>query len=345
MRSFSCRVCHASLYFENSVCVRCGAKLAYSRSEKAIVPLNPVGTYYDNDGREWYVCQNLVTAGCTWLAEVRGGLCFSCALTRIRPSDHDAVGMRGYRIAEEAKRHLIVELDTLNFPIVTREEDPEFGLTFDLLSSVDEEVVIGHEDGVITIDLAEGDDSYREKVRSKLDEPYRTMLGHFRHEIGHYYEGLLVQGDLLTRARELFGDDEADYQEAIDRHYAEGPPDGWESKFISTYATMHPYEDFAETFAHYLHICETIENAREFGLVTVAPATSFVRFRDVVVGVWIPLAIALNQINRGMGKEPLYPFVIPDPVIEKLEFMAMIRVVRVENPLSDPSRTMAVRRV
>ncbi len=151
------------------------------------------------------------------------------------------------------------------------------------------------------------------------------MLGHFRHEIGHYYEALLVHGELLTRARGLFGDDTESYQDAIDRHYAEGPPDGWESDYISSYATMHPYEDFAETFAHFLHICETIDNAREFGLSSVASPMRFVSFRDVVVGVWIPLSIALNQINRGMGKGPLYPFVIPEHVIDKLEFVASIR--------------------
>ncbi|MEO6606125.1 MAG: putative zinc-binding metallopeptidase, partial [Aeromicrobium sp.] len=204
-------------------------------------------------------------------------------------------------------------------------DDNPSGLAFDLLSSVNENVIIGHDNGLITIDVAESDIAHREKVRAKLDEPYRTMLGHFRHELGHYFESLLVQGEVLERARELFGDDTKDYQTEIDRHYSEGPPEGWESSYISTYATMHPYEDFAETFAHYLHINETIDNARQFGLMTTAPVTAFTSFRDVVIGLWIPLSIALNQINRGMGKERLYPFAISDAVINKLEFVASLR--------------------
>ena len=132
-------------------------------------------------------------------------------------------------------------------PIVTRAEDPDGGLAFDLLSSVNENVVIGHAAGVITINLAESDDAYRERMRAQFDEPYRTMLGHFRHEVGHYFETALVfSNDRRTReARDPFGDDTKDYQEEIDRHYSEGAPADWNERFISKYATMHPYEDFA----------------------------------------------------------------------------------------------------
>ena len=115
-----------------------------------------------------------------------------------------------------------------------------------------------------------------------------------------------------------------DYQEAIDRHYSQGPPAGWESSYISTYATMHPFEDFAETWAHYMHICDTIETASEYGLTSVGSPTAFSSFRDLVVGVWVPLSVALNQINRSMGKDALYPFVIPPPVLDKLDFVAAL---------------------
>ncbi len=209
--------------------------------------------------------------------------------------------------------------------MVGKDVDPDDGIAFDLLSSVEENVVIGHENGVITIDLAESDDAYREKVRAKLAEPYRTMLGHFRHEFGHYAEWQLVRGDeRMTRCRELFGDESADYQDAIKRHYAEGPPDDWARSYISTYATMHPFEDFAETWSHYLHICDTIETAREYSLITIGGLEAFSSFRDVVSGVWIPLSIALNQMNRSMGKDDVYPFVIPPPVLEKLDFVASL---------------------
>lgn len=330
MRAFRCRVCDNQLFFENSLCVACGTALGFSRGERAIVPVNEDGRYVDADGLVWWVCANLNLSGCTWLSPLEGGQCFSCDLTRTRPADDDEVGLRNYVDAEQAKRHLIVELDTLGFPLVGKDVDPVNGLAFDLLSSVAEDVTIGHADGVITIDLAESDAAHREKVRAQLAEPYRTMLGHFRHEIGHYYEWQLVQGEeLIERCRELFGDERESYADALARHYEEGPPAEWADSYISTYATMHPFEDFAETFAHYLHICDTVESASEYGLVTVAPVTAFSTFRDVVAGVWVPLSIALNVINRSMGRDDLYPFVIPAPVLDKLDFVASLPAERV----------------
>ena len=329
MKAYRCRVCNNPLYFENSVCVSCGTALGFSRSERAIVPVDQQGRYVDATGLIWWICRNLNLSGCTWLARTEGGQCAACDLTRTRPADADVEGLEQFRLAEQAKRHLVVELDTLGFPVVDRTADPENGLAFDLLSTTDHSggsnVVIGHENGVITIDLAESDDAYREKVRARLAEPYRTMLGHFRHEVGHYVEWQLVRdGDPLTRCRELFGDETKDYQAEIKRHYAEGPPEGWEQSYISTYATMHPFEDFAETWAHYLHICDTIETAGEYGLTAVAPVTAFGSFADVVRGVWIPLSAALNMVNRSMGKDDLYPFVIPPPVLDKLDFVASL---------------------
>jgi hypothetical protein len=324
VKAFRCRVCDKPLHFENSRCVSCGTRLGFSRSERAIVPVDEKGRYVDADGLEWFLCRNLTLSGCTWLTESDGGECFSCGLTRTRPNDEDAVGLANYPAAERAKRHLVVELDGLGFPVVGKDTDPENGLAFDLLSSVEKNVTIGHANGLITIDLAESSPAHREKVREKLGEPYRTMLGHFRHEVGHYYDWQLVRGDLRTQFRELFGDETVSYQDEIDRHYAEGPPEGWESSYISSYATMHPWEDFAETWAHYLHICDSIETASEYGLTTVGTITSFTNFHDVVVGIWMPLSVALNMINRSMGHEDLYPFVIPSAVLDKLDFVASL---------------------
>ena len=325
MKAFRCRTCDNTLHFENSVCVSCGTHLGFSREERAIVPVDDQGVYVDSEGGKWHVCRNLPLSGCTWLAEESGGQCFSCSLTRTRPNDDDAVGMANYPVAEKAKRRVLVELDALGFEVVGKDTDPENGLAFDLLSSVEENVVIGHANGLITIDLAESQAAHREKVREKLGEPYRTMLGHFRHEVGHYFEWQLVRGDeLLERCRELFGDERIDYRGEIERHYAEGPPEGWESSYISSYATMHPFEDFAESWAHYLHICDTISTASEYGLTTVGTLSSFTNFRDVVVGIWMPLSVALNMINRSMGHDDLYPFVIPSGVLDKLDFVASL---------------------
>ncbi len=324
MRAFRCRVCDSPLYVENSVCVSCGTSLGYSRAERDIVPVDGSGRYVDATGLVWHVCRNLNLSGCTWLARQPDGQCESCDLTRTRPRDSDLEGLKNFRLAEQAKRHLLDELDTLGMPVVGKDADPENGLCFDLLSSAEEKVTIGHADGVVTIDLAEGDDVHREKVRDQLDEPYRTMLGHFRHEIGHYYEWQLVRGPaLMARCRDLFGDETADYAEAIERHYRDGAPADWQATHLSTYATMHPFEDFAETWAHFLHICDTVETAAAYGLTAVAPG-SFSHFRDLVTGVWVPLSTALNMINRSMGREDLYPFVIPLPVLDKLDFVASL---------------------
>ncbi len=323
MRAFVCRRCGSALYFENSACVSCGTALGYSREERAIVPVDDRGRYVGTDGLVWWLCRNRRLSGCTWLSRFEGGQCFSCALTRTRPSDADVAGLSAFPAAESAKRRLIVELDSLGLPIVTRAEDPAGGLAFDLLSSTHESVITGHQNGIITIDLAESDSVHREQVRRQLAEPYRTMLGHFRHEIGHYYEAVLIQGALRDRARELFGDERQDYAAALERHYAQGAPAGWQGSYISSYATMHPYEDFAETFAHVLHITDTIDTARSFGLETVDPE-AFGSFRDLVTGVWVPLSIAFNQINRSMGRDALYPFVIASPVLDKLDFVASV---------------------
>lgn len=321
MKTFVCRICESTLYFENSSCVTCGADLGFARGEGAIVPLNEEARYAARDGTTWSRCRNFELSGCTWLTPAADGLCSSCDLTRTRPADADLVGLSQFGVAEAAKRHLLVELDRLGLDYVSRTVEPETGLCFDMLSSVRENVVIGHAGGVITIDLAEGDDAHRVRVQAELDEPYRTMLGHLRHEVGHYIESTIVDPDLIERKRSLFGDETADYQAALDRHYGAGAPSDWSTAYISTYATMHPFEDFAETFAHMLHIYDTIDSARHLGLTTVEPA-AFDSFSNLVTGVWMPLSTALNQINRSMGKDDLYPFVIPSPVLEKLDFVA-----------------------
>lgn len=309
MRSFSCPTCGQNLYFENSLCIRCGSAVGYSRVERQMLVV----------GEELTPCANLDLNGCNWIPEVAGGECFACQLTRTRPSDDDARGLPLYYDAEQAKRRLVYELDVLGLPIAPRDEESETGLTFDLLSSSGgENVITGHENGVITIDLAESDDAHRERVRLDMGEAYRTMLGHFRHEVGHYYEWVLVEGTpWQTRLRLIFGDDTASYQDAIDRHYAEGPPAGWEDRYVSAYATMHPYEDFAETFAHVLHIRDTLETAHAFSLIP-DPNVAARNFTDVVVGTWLPLTYGFNQINRSMGAKDLYPFLLAPAVIDKL---------------------------
>ena len=213
---------------------------------------------------------------------------------------------------------LVYQLDDLGLPTD--------GLAFDLLSSAEEPVTTGHADGVVTIDLAEGDDAHREALRVQLAEPYRTMLGHLRHETGHYYWTVLVEPS-PARFRELFGDERADYAEALQRHYSSPAPVGWEQEYVSTYATAHPWEDWAESFAHYLHIRDTLQTAAAYGMQVHgrAPLDSTPRedpdgFAEIVE-TWLPLTYALNAVNRSMGKDDLYPFVLSEAVLAKLAFV------------------------
>lgn len=309
MRSFACDVCGQRLYFENSVCVSCGSAVGYSRVERDFKVL----------ADRFTPCVNLNLSGCNWIPDVAGGQCFACSLTRTRPGDHDLEGLPQFYEAEQAKRRLVYELDIIGLAIHPRDEAAGTGVTFDLLSSAGVSVTTGHADGVITLDLAEGDTVHRERLRVELGEAYRTLLGHFRHEIGHYYWSTLVdRTDWLSTSREVFGDETQSYADAIDRHYSQGPPAHWEDRYVSAYATMHPWEDFAETFAHVLHIRDGLETAHAFGLA-VDPNLSVRRFSDVVVGTWLPLSNALNQMNRSLGYDDLYPFVLTPAVIDKLE--------------------------
>jgi hypothetical protein len=324
VRDFACPYCNQRLAFENSVCLNCGNSLGFDIDERSFKIVDVTGVAADGK----VMCANLKVASCNWLAPggLRGARCRSCALTRTRPSDDDAIGLPEFAEAERAKRRLIMELTDLGLPIVGRDIDPDKGLCFDLLSSAREHVVTGHDEGVITLDLAESDDVHREQLRTSMDEPYRTLLGHFRHEIGHYYANVLAdRGPARLNFEALFGDPDADYQSALDRHYSAGPPIDWEQNFISSYATMHPAEDWAETFAHYLHIRDTIDTAAAFGMAPPDatadyPLTGDAGF-DRIIGLWLPLSWSLNMINRSMGHADLYPFVLPPAVLNKMRLV------------------------
>jgi hypothetical protein len=333
MRDFTCPKCGQHLAFENSLCLGCGSALGFSLDEMVLLVITPQhgesGQPGFVDASAYELCANLHLAQCNWLVDVAPGrkLCVSCALTRTRPNDADVKALASFAEAEKAKRRLIAELSELQLPIVGRDEDPEYGLAFDLLPSEQEKVFTSHDNGVITLDLAEGDDVHREQLRIEMDEPYRTLLGHFRHEIGHYYFHRLVDAPkaYLERFGELFGDPDADYQAAVDRHYQAGAPPDWQQSYVSSYATMHPSEDWAETFAHYLHIRDTVDTAASF---SIAPASGAFQRRvlgpsgfDTIIDMWLPLAWALNMINRSMGKHDLYPFVLPGPVLDKMRFI------------------------
>ncbi len=326
MRDFLCPNCGQRLAFENSLCLNCGSNLGFDLSARDFLLVGSSGLTSEQQPRT--MCANLNLAGCNWLvpAGVPGTLCRSCSLTRTRPADGDLGALPEFAAAEAAKRRLVLELVELGLPITDRLQDPKFGLCFDLLSSKHEQVMTGHDDGVITLDLAESDDVHREQLRVSMAEPYRTLLGHFRHEIGHYYFSVLAEqwpprGDFQA----LFGDPDQDYQQALDRHYSQGAPVGWEQKYVSSYATMHPAEDWAETFAHYLHIRDTIDTAAAFAIAPAGatldrPLAGDPGF-DRIIDLWLPLSWSLNMINRSMGHPDLYPFVLPPAVLTKMRLV------------------------
>ena len=345
MRDFTCPNCGQRLAFENSVCLSCGSRLGFSLDDMALLVIAP-GEESEHAGAVDSERVSAVRQSASGRMQLAGREGADPTAVQVVRADPDAAqrrrhqAMAAFADAEKAKRRLIAELHELKLPIIGRDEDPEYGLAFDLLSSEFEKVFTGHENGVITLDLAEGDDVHREQLRVAMDEPYRTLLGHFRHEIGHYYYYRLVDPSRTTSAqfRELFGDADADYQAALDRHYNEGAPPGWEQNYVSSYATMHPAEDWAETFAHYLHIRDTLDTAAAFSFAPAGARSSEECWgradsrRSSICGC--PLAWALNMINRSMGKEDLYPFVLPPAVLDKMRFVHTV----IDEITSEPAK-------
>ena len=337
MQPFWCSVCNQLLFFENSVCLHCGSELGFDPQRLALVTLSGTDHGYQR-------CKNQHAARCNWL--IADGddeqLCLSCRLTTIRPNDDDDTSRDAFADAESAKRRLMHQLLALGLPVISHAQDPERGLAFELLSARDGDVITGHEAGVITLDLSESDDAHREFVRQQLGEAYRTVLGHFRHEIGHYYwPSIVVQAGQIDEFRELFGDETLSYDEARQRHYDSPAPFDPAGDYVSEYATMHPWEDWAETFAHYLHIRDGLDTAASFGLgidgeAAAAAQAAFTGDAQArvtpIVTAWLRLTIGLNAMSRSIGEGEMYPFVLSPGVIRKLDFVHRVIETATLNP-------------
>lgn len=355
MRTFHCDHCRQPVYFENTRCTHCGHVLGLLPEYLRVSALRATGDggwlalMPAAGGRRYRQCGNYSEHQvCNWMVPVESdeAFCLACRLNTVIPNlSRPGFRDRWYRL-ERSKRRLLYSLIKLGLPLHSRHDDPTAGLAFAFKSQLDaapgEQVVTGHADGTITINIDEADPALRERTRIDLRERYRTLLGHFRHEIGHYYwDTLIADGPALDAFRESFGDERSDYRAALDRYYAEGPPPAWQDRFISAYASAHPWEDWAETWAHYLHIVDTLETASHFGLsiergmpdgreLRAAPrfdAYSIGDFRPIIEH-WLPMTFALNSLNRSMGLQDLYPFVLPQPAIDKLAFVH--RLVRAQ---------------
>jgi len=343
MRIFRCQACRSVIFFENSRCLTCGHELGYIPESQTMTAIDPAGEGLwqgqvpQPDGTILYrKCAHYdIDQACNWLIPQTDSstLCRSCRLTRTLPDLSVPQLRMQWAKLEAAKRRLCYGLTALGLSLEPKSETVPHGVIFDLLSDTPTtHVTTGHDEGLIVINCAEADDVVRERSRIKLGESYRTLLGHFRHEIGHYFwDRLIRETPRLTAFRELFGDDRQDYAQSQARHYKEGPPPNWALRYISAYASMHPWEDWAETWAHYLHCWDTVEIGQQFGisirslgsdtlLRPRAPGSGRSSFDDLVEA-WIPFTYAVNSLNRGMGLPDWYPFTLCAPAIDKMRFV------------------------
>jgi hypothetical protein len=350
MKVFHCGRCGQLVFFENSACVSCGRTLAYLPDRTDMGTLEPVmGQQWrvlspGKEGPTYRLCLNYSRENvCNWAVPVDdpNPYCRSCRLNRVIPNLSRPGTREAWTRLELAKRRLIYSLLCTDLPLTGKAEDPQRGLAFDFLADPDPgtpgavSIPTGHLNGLITINVAEADDSERETRRLRMHEPYRTLLGHFRHEIGHFFWDRLIQGtDQVDEFRWIFGDERQDYGQALHRHHQQGARVDWANSFVSAYASAHPWEDWAETWAHYLHMTDTLESALRCGLSLqprrsnepewkpeIADGGEWPLSFNQMVERWFPLTYVLNNLNRCMGLQDPCPFILPSPVLNKLRFV------------------------
>ena len=349
MKLFKCQNCGNTIHFNNDVCLACNSRIGYLRRLFDMSALEPSADGSWNaladPGGSYFFCENAMQGACNWLVPAGSGetFCLACRFNLTIPDlsipdNHDR-----WRRIEQAKKHLLYSLTRWNLPMPRRADDPERGLAFEFLAdqmdangNVVETVMTGHSSGLIQINIAEADDAERERRRSIMREPYRTLIGHFRHEIGHFYWDLLVKdGGRIAAFSEVFGDPAQNYETALTTYYANGAPPDWQQTYISAYASAHPWEDFAETWAHCFHMIDGLETARAYGIfpadlpTETVPSTEADPYEatgiDQIISAWVPLTVAINSINRSLGQPDLYPFVLTDAIIGKID--AVFRLI------------------
>lgn len=267
---------------------------------------------------------------CNWMLDPGdpGPLCRSCRLTSVIPDLTVAGNTLRWAAIEAAKRRLM-------FTLIDHGLDPEpkasptdtKGLALQLLGAVPggPPVMTGHAGGTVTINIAEADDVEREATRVAFGEPVRSLLGHLRHEFGHYLQQRWITGPAAEACRAVFGDEREDYAAALARYHAEGPPADWQQRFVTAYASAHPFEDWAETCAHVLLVSDAVQTAESWGLrldgpvARARPKSSRSQPMDrVVIEHWLPVAQFLNAMNRSLGLRDSYPYLMPDAVLQKM---------------------------
>jgi hypothetical protein len=349
MKTFRCDHCGHPLFFENVQCLQCGSALAFLPHRLALCAIEPVphqqeGLWQRRTARRrppanahWRLCRNHTEhQACNFAvpADDPNAYCVSCRQTRLLPDLTLPENVdRWYRI-EVAKRRLFYTLAHLGLVSVAPPNGERDGPVFEFLADTPGNMVMtGHANGVITLNVVEADDAERVKRRVELHEPYRTLLGHLRHESGHYYwDRLIDEGGRTAEFRAVFGDESVSYSESLQRHYASGGmPPGWQDRHVSAYATSHPWEDWAETWAHYLHMVDLLETAASYNTRVEVPghdadevddpfADAHVDF-DRLVEQWVPVTLLVNSLNRSLGQEDAYPFALSAAALDKLRFV------------------------
>jgi hypothetical protein len=333
MRDFPCERCRTEVGFETSTCPVCSASLGYLPEERTLRQLRPAereSTYrIAGEATEYWRCLNAAW-GCNWVLPAAAGAtwCRSCALTRGRPDDARPDAIAAWATAEASKRRLVHQLDRMSLPVQPRSEAAPDGLVFDLVYLPGQRGLTGHLDGVVTIDLAEADPVVRDQLRRQLGEPFRTLLGSLRHEVGHHYWPLLVDRPAeLERFRSLFGDERSEYGAALQRYYASDDWTWHEQTFVSRYAQSHPHEDWAETFGHYLHLVDLVDTAMSHALIPVGasvddhlPAPAGATLRDLL-DLWRPIGGAIRDLADTVGSPDPFPFAPSGAVVDKLAYV------------------------
>jgi hypothetical protein len=347
MKLFQCQNCGNTIHFRNDVCLNCGFRVGYISDLFTMSALAIEGDQLKalaDPGKSYFFCHNATEAACNWLvpAGCDEVFCVACRYNFTIPDLSIPDNHQRWQKIEQAKKHLFYSLTRFGLPIPSRRDHPDTGLAFEFLADREEpdgtvdNVLTGHADGLISINTAEADDAEREIRRKAMGEPYRTLIGHFRHEIGHFYWDLLIRGQgRIEDFKAVFGDPDEDYAAALQRHYQNGAPLDWQFNFISSYASSHPWEDFAETWAHCFHMIDGLETAREFGIrpdlrpddnisePIEARGFDYYKSTDIapVIAGWVPLTVAINSVNRSLGQPDFYPFVLSETVIHKIDFV------------------------
>jgi len=310
MRVFSNPVGDGTRWFDN-LATADGTPVAYDPQARAFLPTPPF-------------CANRDIIGCNWIAPSQGEFCRACAMTALASDPSIPNAMANWAQTEAAKRWVIDNLGRWQW---FRPEDPGPRPTFHMLAEGATPVLMGHVGGVVTISVAEADPVLRITRREALDEPYRTVIGHIRHEIAHMlWWRLSLREDFLDGFRNMFGDERTDYVAALQRHYQEGPPPDWRLRYLTAYAPAHPHEDWAETAAHLLHLTDIADSFVAVGLSSAElPGPGWDAYAEPdpnrLIYIAASLTVGVNHVNRSMGLPDLYPFVLSEPAQRKLAFV------------------------